>query len=432
MTSKVAHVEGRAKPRRRVVPAVAIGLPALLGVVLIATAASSAPPDSSPRSVVAAAADSTGPIVVDGSGNGYVAWASSNHNGDGDPLYFCKLPPGGRCSHAVKLPIPAADRWDDFSVNQPFPVLGGKAGVVSVVGPSYDRSDVVVWTSHNHGKTFGEPQVIADDNYDGTSTDDVLRSPDADAPYYPDYFSVASTNPGLFYTFTGIGAIGAPDPPSGFEQDTSGVTGAVTVSTLGYGKTVDPGPNQSTQTVEAFSTDADRPRLDFFWSPVPGVSGSPGALEHGPTAITIGINPRLAGGPDGLYLLSEDYVASPDNDAKPLHLDVRKWDPSTHRFGKPTLVATVTNDIESSNAGGFAEDASTGVLTVARPSEASSGEVMDIWTSANGGKSFSGPTKVATVGYGYVGPARIATVNDRGFLTWQDHDGLELVALSHL
>ncbi|MGO9196659.1 MAG: hypothetical protein ACLQK4_05985 [Acidimicrobiales bacterium] len=409
------------------------GVPAIVGAALLAGALVPPTGGANTRSTVAGRADSTGPIVVDSAGNGYVAWASSAHNTNGDPLWFCKIPKGGKCTHSLLLPIPKGTTWDDYEVNQPFPVLGGKAGVVSIVGPSYDLSDVVVWTSHNKGASFGEPQVIGNCMYNGTGTGDVLRSPDADPPYYPDYFSIGSSNPGLFYTFTGIGAIGALDPPVGFPQNTGSVPGAVASVTVGYGKTVNPGDSQTTQTVEAFSTDADKPRLDYFWAPLPGVSGSPDSLEHGPINVGIGINPRLAGGPDGLFLLSEDYVANPDNASKPLHLDVRKWNPKTDTFGTPTLVAKVPNDIDASNVGGFTEDDSNGVLTVAWPTETTGGGYeMDMWTSANNGKTFSRPTSLASISFAYVGPARVASVGGHGFVTWQDSRGLELVDLAHL
>jgi hypothetical protein len=387
------------------------------------------------RSVISSQADSPGPIVTDSSGNGYVAWLSSAHNANGDPTYFCKIPRGGKCTHPQLLPIPKVDKWSDYGLLQPFPVIGGKAGVVSIVAPSYDYSDVVVWTSTNSGTSFSEPAVIGNCSYDGTGVGDVLRSPDADKPYYPDYFVIASSNPGLFYTFTGIGAIGAPDPPKGFKQNTSHVPGAVDSTTTGYGQTVNPGPQQETQTVQAFGTDATKPQLDFIWSPVPGVSGSPGSLMHGPIFVTDGMNPRLAGGPKGLFLLSEDYVGDPTT-AKKLVLDVRKWDPSTERFGAPSIVATLRNDVNASNSGGFAEDSKSGALTVAWPMEPSSGGyVMDVWTSTahtspNGVPEFGAAVKAGPVAGGYVGPPRIAMHNGAGFLTWQDSGGLELADIS--
>jgi hypothetical protein len=402
-------------------------VPAIAGLVLLAGAFTPIMASAGTRLGLTAHAASTGPVEVDAGGTGYVTWVSSL---SGDPLYFCKIPKGKTCTHSLLLPIPTGATWDDYRVNQPFPVVGGKVGVVSVVAPSYDYSNVVVWTSTNGGTSFGEPQVIQSSHYDGTGTDDVLRSPDADAPYFPDAFAIASSNPGLFFTFTGIGTIGALDPPYGFEQNTSGAAGGVTSSTLGFGQTVDPGPTQETQTVEAFSTDASKPQLDYFWAPVPGVSGGPGSLEHGPINVGIGADPRLAGGPGGLFLLSEDYQADL---AKPLHLDVRKWNPQTESFGPPTLVASIPSDVGTTAEGGLAQDLSTGVITVAWPMQAAHGAtVMDLWTSSNGAKTFSHATKVGTVSYAFEGPARLASAGDHGFLTWRDSTGLQIVDLSHL
>ena len=179
--------------------------------------------------------------------------------------------------------------------------------------------------------------------------------------------------------------------------------------------------------MEAFSTDASSPPLAYFWSPSPQVSSGEGSLEHGPTVVAVGTNPRLAGGPVGLFLLSEDQGAKTSS---PLELHVRKWGAATHTFGAPTLVATVPNDINATNEGGFAEDAHSGKLYVAWPGPGPNGSyVMHVWTSGNGGKTFYGPTTVATIN-GYDGPARLAVTRGKGFLTWEDSTGLELVDLS--
>jgi hypothetical protein len=365
-------------------------------------------------------ADSTGPIIIDSSGHGYVAWDRRASGSSGDPIEFCKIPRGGVCSHPLTMPLPSHANWGDYDVVQPFPVLGGKSGVVLVVGPSYILGDVVVWTSTDGGRRFGLPAVIPNPSYaDTTGVDDVLRAPN-NANSSLNYFSIAGNNVGLGYTFTGTGTIGAPDPPYGFKFDTDGVPGSVNDATLGF---------QSQHTIEAFSTDAARPRLDYFWSPVAGVSGSPGTLEHGPIAVTIGSNPRLAGGPKGLFLLSEDNGSTA---SKPLRLHVRKWRASTHSFGAPTLVGTVRNDIKATNAGGFTEE-SSGTLVVAWPEDGPHGSyVMDVWTSKDGGKTFAGPTKVADIGFAYVGPARVAAKGSHGFLTFQDSRGLDVVDLTHL
>ena len=394
-----------------------------LGLSLVAPSLAQA----STVSDIAPSADSTGPIVVDSAGNGYVAW----HNtvkGDDDSVDFCKIPVGGTCTSPRVLPIPTGANWGDYQLLQPFPVLGTPTGSrVDVVAPSYDQSTVAVWTSTNGGASFGSgPTVIPSPAYAGnTSDDDILRSPDTDLPNGPDSFSIASHNPGLGYTFTSTGTIGAMDPPYGFQYGLDGVPGGVTSSTEGYGKTVNPGPSQFTQTIQAFATNSDPNYLGFYWAPTPGTSGSP-SDESGPFKVANGSNPRLSGGPGGLFLLSEDDGAPGSNTFK---IDVRKWNPTSHIFGAPTLVATIPTGIYTENAGGLAEDASTGALTVAWPTFDSGGaQVLQTWTSTNGGATFSAPTTV-TATDGYSGPARLATVGGHGFITWQDDRGLQLAAL---
>ncbi len=361
-------------------------------------------------------ADSTGPVVVDSAGNGYLAWDHSiPHSGSSDSVVFCKVPKGGTCTHPLTLPLPRHASWGSYYILQPFPVLGGTSGVVSIVAPSYVLIDTVVWTSRNHGSSFSPLQVVPRPSFSGQgAVGDVLRAPFNKVPY-PDYFSVSAVNPGLGYSFTGIGAIGALDPPAAFSLQTARIPGAPNNSTLGF---------SGQETVEAFSTDADTPRVAYFWSPLPGVSGSPGTLEHGPIAVADGTDPRLAGGPKGLYLLSEDDGSTP---AKPLQLHVRKWDATTHTFGVPSLVATVPQGVDATDEGGFGEDATTGALYVAWPGTDSAGrDVMDLWISASGGRTFSGPTELATRIGSYSGPARVAVAGGSGLVTWQDGDGLEL------
>jgi hypothetical protein len=367
---------------------------------------------------IATSADSTGPIVVDAAGNGYVTWSDQEKNDSGDPELFCKIPAGGTCAKPLTLPLPSHTSWADYAIVQAFPVLGGASGAVLVVGPSYVYSDVVVWSSSNGGTSFGKPKVIPSPVYaDNTTVDDVLLSR-GDPSKSENYFSIASDNTGLGYTYTGVGEIGARNPSEGFSLPTDTVAGSVDGSTLGF---------SGSQTVDVFWTDSTPPHLDYFWAPLPGVSGSPGTLEHGPKSITSGAVARLAGGPDGLFLLSED---SGSKASKPLTLDVRQWNPTTHAFGDPTAVATVPNNINAPNQGGFTEDLSTGALTVAWPVSGPHGTyVMDEWTSANGGSSFTGPTDVATIGATYSGPTRVAMTGGAGFLTFQDSGGLELVDL---
>jgi hypothetical protein len=367
--------------------------------------------------VVSATAQSSGPVEIDSDGRGYVTWVGTARHG-GDPVMFCRVPRSGTCTHPVALPLPAHATWDRYGLLQPFPVLGGDAGVVLVVDPSYLYDTTAVWTSHDGGASFGGLQVIPPGSYANcTGIDDVLRAPD---PYRSvNGFSMASHNPGLGYSFTSVGAIGARNPPAAFKFDTDRVPGDVDAATVG---------SSGQETIEAFGTDADRPRLAYFWSPLPGVSGSPGSLEHGPTIVGIGVDPRLAGGPKGLVLLSLDAGATP---SRPERLDVRRWDATTHTFGSPSLIATTAQGIDASDEGGITEDTATGALTVAWPSVASHGAVvMRVWSARAGSTTFGPATTVGTID-GYTGgPARLAVRDGRGFLTWQDEGGLRLVDLT--
>ena len=393
----------------------ASGLPESSGTVPSSSTTTKPQPTTTALSTIAPTAESTGPVVVDPAGSGYVTWEERVPGGNGDSVAFCKVPSGGKCARKLRLPLPRGVTWADYAIDLPFPVLGAQAGVVYVVGPSYAHDDVVIWTSKNGGTSFSTPQVIP--GYAGqTGVGDVLRAP-VGVPY-PDYFSVAASGPSLSYTFTGTGTIGGQPPQSGFVFNLGSLQGSPVGATLGF---------SGQETVEAFSTDANLPPLAYFWSPSPRVSGGEGSLEHGPTVVAVGTNPRLAGGPGGLFLLSEDQGAKTSS---PLELHVRKWDTATHTFGAPTLVATVPNDINATNEGGFAEDAHSGKLYVAWPGPGPNGSyVMHVWTSANGGKTFYGPTTVATIS-GYGGPARVAVTRGKGFLTWEDSSGLELVDLS--
>ena len=364
-------------------------------------------------------ADSTGPVVVDSAGNGYVAWDSHARGDEADHVLFCKIPAGGTCTHKITLALPGNSTNSQDAIVQPFPVLGRAPGVVYVVGPRYVRSDVVVWTSHDGGSTFSAGVTVPSPSYVGnTGVDDVLQSP-LNPSTAIDYFSIASNNVGLGYSFTGPGTVGGPSPAS-FTFNTGGVPGSVLGATLGF---------SGQQMVEAFWTDADTPTVDYYWSPTYELGGAQSALEHGPTKVSDGTNARLASGPEGLFLLSEDSGGA----SKPLRLHLRKWDPSTHTFGSLTFVGLVANDMDSANQGGLAEDAATGALYVAWPGHDANGNyVMYLWTSTNGGKAFSGPTTVADINSAYEGPARLAATGGHGFLTFQDGGGLELVDLASL
>ena len=93
-------------------------------------------------------AASTGPIVTDAAGNGYIAWehraASSS---EPTTTIFCKIPRGGSCTEPIVLPLPAPGDSSTEAVTQAFPVLGATSGVLYVVAPRYVAGDTLIWTS---------------------------------------------------------------------------------------------------------------------------------------------------------------------------------------------------------------------------------------------------------------------------------------------
>jgi hypothetical protein len=353
-------------------------------------------------------ADTTGPVLVDSSGNGYVAWDHPPSNpADADDVFFCKIPRGGTCTTPIQLRLPAAS--DTYSIDQPFPVFGVEPDVVYVVGPRYDLSDTVIWTSHNGGASFAAAQEIPPMSFAGdTGVGDVLLDPDSNTTV-GDYMDVASANPGLGYSLTGPKIIAEEGNGTSFTFDQPD---GILASTLG---------DSGKELVEAYGTDAATETVDYFWAADNGSSsiGSPAAWS-GPVKVTDGQNPRLAGGPDGLFLLSEDAAGNSEM------LELRKWDASSHSFGAPTTVFKYASGVDATEQGGFTEDDATGALYVAWPNAAG---VIQLWTSTDGGKAFAGPVQVGRYPGGYNGPARLAMTDGHGFLTWEDDGGLELVDL---
>ena len=121
-----------------------------VGAVSFAALALAVPAGAANLFTLDRSADSIGPIAVDASGNGYVAWL---HKGPPNTVMFCKLAPGARnCPAPITLPAEGA------SPNTPFPVLG-PGGDVYVVAPSYETDEMVMWQSSNGGASFGAPWI---------------------------------------------------------------------------------------------------------------------------------------------------------------------------------------------------------------------------------------------------------------------------------
>jgi hypothetical protein len=379
-------------------------------------------------------ADSTGPIVTDSSGTAYVAWnRTASSASQADAPMFCKIPRGGTCTDSIALPLPPSSEPSYEGVVQPFPVLGTQPGVVYVVGPRYIRSDNLIWSSTDGGATFSlkKPQgTFAGD----TNVGDVLLAPggsittEPSGPYETNnMFEIASDNVGVGYSFTGNNVEHVADSSFSFNEPGS-FTGGSTLGLINNSET--------SGVVEAYYTDTTPVQIRTYVDPTEGLATkqSAGWSAH-PETVTDGYEPRLASGPDGLFLLSTDLASGAPAEEQPSVIDVRKYNESTHTFDAPTTIANIPTSAGTLfTSGDIYENPETGVLYVVQPVIDSEGAyVMRLWESSNGGESFTGERNIATIGFAYSGIPRLAVAADgQGWLTFEDAGGLEVADLSAL
>ena len=352
----------------------------------------------------------------------------------GQPI-FCKIPRGGSCTDPIPLSLPAQSPQDDDGVIQPFPVLGGAAGVVYVVGPRYNRDDTLIWTSTNGGESFTVKEIPTGSFPDKTGVGDVLFNPNFDSAFpaaTDETFAIAGENPGLGYGYTSN--IATETTPTSFTfanpgAFTSGATlGFTTKTKVRLGHAAFPA-------VEAYWTDTTPDEVRFYRYPAhPAPETEAGGWE-GPFTVTDGYEPRLAGGPDGLFLLSTDLAPGAPAEEQPSVIDVRKYNETTETFGAPTTIANIpTGSGTLFTSGDIFENSVTGALYVVQPVDNGSGEyVMRLWESTDGGQTFHGEREIATIGYGFTGVPRLAVAEDgQGWLTFKDEGGLEVADLNPL
>lgn len=365
-------------------------------------------------------AASFGATAADAAGALYVTWLRNSNPGTD---MFCKIPSGGTCTDPVVLPLPSGGALAE--TDQPFPVLA-PGGVVYVVAGRYIDDDVVVWTSTDGGHLFGAPTVIAQGSFPNkTNVDDVLlatRTYEGGTSRLGSSFLMSSTHVGLGFGLVTCVCTRPAEPTSSFSF--SGLSTTQNVSSLSSSLALDAngGP------VEAFSTSAIAPTVGFYRYSGSGAIGTQQSWS-GPTTVAQGYLARLAGGPAGLFLLSEDRAPG---SAAITEVDIRKYDPAAHVFGAPK--ALVDEPFAEPDVGGaLYENQKTGALAVAWPQFSASGKaVMQLWTSTTGGKSWSGPTDIATIAFGYAQAdnARLAVAdNGQVSLTFLDGNGLELVSM---
>ena len=191
--------------------------------------------------------------------------------------------------------------------------------------------------------------------------------------------------------------------------------------------------------VEAYETGSTPAQIKFFrWSAPTGPCaitgknlGPSGAGNWvGPSTVTTnGQFPRLAGGNQGLWLLSGDNASA---SGVPTAVDVRRYDVFSHSFDPAVRVASVNNPSGlNPDAGGLGENFDSGELAVVWPDVRGDDGQLSLFIGWRGGQ-FSGAQDIARVGAGYAGSgnARVAVAhNGTGFVTWQQDSGLQVADL---
>jgi hypothetical protein len=379
-------------------------------------------------------AESTGPIVTDSSGTGYLAW--NRKGSEVEQPMFCKIPRGGTCTDPVALSLPAQSPQSDDGVIQPFPVLGGAAGVVYVVGPRYARDDSLIWTSTNSGESFAVKEIPTGSFSDMTGVGDVLYDPNFDSTFpetTDETFAIAGENPGLGYGYTSNIATEATPTSFPFADPGAFTSGA----TLGF--STNPVENPVTHhamlpAVEAYWTDTTPDLVDFYRYANKGAPETEASGWEGPFTVTDGYEPRLAGGPGGLFLLSTDLAPGEPAGEQPSVIDVRKYNEVTKTFGAPTTIADIpTGSGTLFTSGDIFQNPVTGTLYVVQPMPSEGQYFMRLWESTDGGVTFHGERDIAAIGFGYTGIPRLAVAEDgQGWLTFKDEGGLEVADLNPL
>jgi hypothetical protein len=420
----------RSRPApRAVVLRVATGLLCTCLVALLPSAAQATNLFS-----IDAHATSTGPIVTEANGTGYVAWNRSGSEVE-QPI-FCKIPRGGTCTDPIELQLPTQSPQSEDGVVQPFPVIGGAPGVVYVVGPRYVRDDTLIWTSTNGGESFSVKEIPTGSFSDELGVGDVLYDPNFDAAFpatTDETFAFAGEDKNIGYGYTSN--IASESTPTSFQFADPG--DFATGSTLGFSAKAAENPathHANFPAVEAYWTISEPYVVDFYRYANEGGLESEASGWKGPFTVTDGYEPRLTSGPDGLFMLSTDLAPGAPAGEQPSVIDVRKYNETTHEFETPKTIANIpTSTGTLFTSGDIFENSVTGTLYVAQPVVNGGEYVMRLWESTDGGQTFHGERNIATIGYGYSGIPRLAVAEDgQGWLTFKDYGGLEVADLNAL
>jgi hypothetical protein len=338
-------------------------------------------------------ATSSGNLAEDGADNAYIGWMD-----EGSPK-FCKIPAGGTCTSPITLSIIGPE-----APNQLHPVLGS-GSTVYLVGPSYDGSDVEIWTSTNGGASFSGP-VQSPGFPTKTEPNSVLLSGSD--------FLIGGSHPGVDFGEVPVsGAVGSA-------LEFTGASGAYSLqASLGLAAPGDP--------VEVWwEYEGVEP---IMFSRYKGTGSLTSESDWTTPAEAVkGEAPRLAGGAAGLFLVSNDFSAG---SSEADQVDVRKYSDTTFSFGAPLTLSS--GPFYETQTGGAIGESPSGLVAVVSPQSIGDNREMQLYLSSNDGASFGAATDIAQIGHEYEGAnnAQI-TVNNAGggWLTFLDEGGLEVADLS--
>jgi hypothetical protein len=344
-------------------------------------------------------AASSGHLIEDAAGNAYIGWVDGT-SGTVEVPKFCKIPAGGTCTDPITLPIPAP-AGDDIP-DQVTPVFG-TGTTVYAVGPDYIDHAVVIWTSTNGGASFNGGVI------------DTSGYPSQGEP------NTVLLNGSEFWIGTSHVGVGIGDTPTdgigGSDLEFNAPSLFAGQATLGLASPGEP--------VEAYWEDEDDSPIQFYRYKGAG-SVTSESNWAGPTLVTDGEAPRLAGGAAGLFLLSDDALAA---GGEPEAVDVRKY--AGTNFGAPlTLFGGPSFGPQD---GGAIAESPDGHIAVAWPTGSGGTEAMQLFVSTDDGLSFAAAGPIARLGSGYeTGVNAQISLNDdgAGWLTYEDEDGLQVADLS--
>jgi hypothetical protein len=341
-------------------------------------------------------AQSNGHLIEDAAGNAYVAWVSEGIGIGVEPVKFCKIPPGGTCS-PITLPTPGAGSLSE-SASAALPVFG-PGNTVYVVAPRYAVNDVVFWTSTNGGASFDG----------GTQSDPYSGKTDpTDAFLVGSSFLIGAYNAGLGFSTTNV-----PPPGGGEFEFKSPGSGGIGGASMGL---------SGSNPVIAYWNISDPPYPLLFYRYVGGSLTTETSWE-GPIEVTKGYEPSLAGGPAGLFMVSEDYGGA----QYPNTINLRRYDGVN--FGAPKTLAVDANP-DLFVGGDIAQSPSGNRLAVVWPGTRAgdNADVMRLFTSTDGGNNFS-ESHIAHIGDSYsIGPNAQVATNDGGvgWVLFTDSSGLRI------